>query len=220
MEAQVKIHIGKVVRNAALFRFGKRHKGIVHTDDLFESVSRFFDLLGARRVDYLLVGGIAMLQYVEGRNTEVIDLIAALSEIERLPGIQIVDRKGNFAHAQIGDLEIDILSTEDPLFARAKADFAATRAFLDREIPCATVEGLLLLKLYALPALYRQGNFPRVSLYENDIASLMHEYEPDLGPLWALLAKHLLESDLASVKEIVEEIRGRIERFRQTGERQ
>jgi hypothetical protein len=33
--------------------------------------------------------------------------------------------------------------------------------------------GLLLLKLYALPSLYREGNFARVGLYENDVATLL-----------------------------------------------
>jgi hypothetical protein len=35
------------------------------------------------------------------------------------------------------------------------------------------VEGLILLKLYALPSLYRQGNFAKVGIYENDVATLL-----------------------------------------------
>ena len=35
------------------------------------------------------------------------------------------------------------------------------------------VEGLLLLKLFALPSLYRQGKIDRVELYEHDVAMLM-----------------------------------------------
>lgn len=42
----------------------------------------------------------------------------------------------------------------------------------------ATVEGLLLLKLYALPSLYRQGSL-RVSIYENkNVAALLYTYRP------------------------------------------
>ena len=48
----------------------------MNPDILIETVSRFFSLLSERQIDYVLVGGIALLQYVEGRNTEDIDLIA------------------------------------------------------------------------------------------------------------------------------------------------
>jgi hypothetical protein len=46
----------------------------VDSDFLIETVARFFALLCERRIEYVLVGGIATLQYVEGRNTEDIDL--------------------------------------------------------------------------------------------------------------------------------------------------
>jgi len=58
------------------------------------------------------------------------------------------------------------------------------------------VEGLLLLKLYALPSLSRQENFARVGLYENDIATLNHDYRPDLNPLFEELESHLSASDM------------------------
>ena len=38
--------------------------------------------------------------------------------------------------------------------------------FAEQQIPCATVEGLILLKLSTVPSPYRQGNFARVGLYE------------------------------------------------------
>lgn len=49
---------------------------------------------------------------------------------------------------------------------------------LERNVP---LYGLLLLKLYALPALYRQGNVACISLCENDIA--IRYYRPDLTTL-------------------------------------
>jgi len=75
------------------------------------------------------------------------------------------------------------------------------------------VEGLLLLKLYALPSLYRQGNFARVGICENDIATLVYSYRPQLEPLFEELAHHLSDTDLAAVREVVAEIQQRIERF-------
>ncbi len=69
---------------------------------------------------------------------------------------------------------------------------------------------------YALPSLYRQGKFARVGIYENDIATLFHAYHPELAPLFEELAQHLSDSDLASICEVVSEIKQRIERFNQS----
>ena len=205
------VHIGKVVRNAVLFNFGKR--GAVQGDDLLQAVSRLFDLLGERRTDYLLVGGIALLKYVEGRNTEDIDLIMALSSLEKLPEIRVETRDDDFARGTFEGLQVDLLLTSNQLFEKVRQRYATTQRFVEREIPCATVEGLLLLKLYALPSLYRQGNFARVALYEGDIATLMHDYRPPVEPLFEELKEHLSATDLASLLKIVGEIEERIERF-------
>lgn len=206
------VHIGKVVRNAVLFNFGNRG-GDVQGDDLLQAVSRLFVLLGERRTDYLLVGGIALLKYVEGRNTEDIDLIMALSSLEKLPEIRIENRDDDFARGFFDGLQIDLLLTSNPLFEKVRRQYATTQRFVEQEIPCATVEGLLLLKLYALPSLYRQGNFARVALYEGDLATLMHDYRPPVEPLFEELKEHLTSTDLASLRKIVGEIEERIQRF-------
>jgi predicted nucleotidyltransferase len=207
------VHIGKVVRNAVLFNFGNKRGGAVQGDDLLQAVSRLFVLLGERRTDYLLVGGIALLKYVEGRNTEDIDLIMALSSLEELPEIRIEKRDDDFVRGTFDGLQIDLLLTSNPLFEKVRQRYATTQRFVEREIPCATVEGLLLLKLYALPSLYRQGNFARVALYEGDIATLMHDYRPPVEPLFEELKEHLSATDLDSLRKIAGEIQERIERF-------
>ena len=206
------VHIGKVVRNAVLFNFGKRG-GAVQGDDLLKAVSRIFALLEERGTDYLLVGGIALLKYVEGRNTEDIDLIMALSSLDKLPEIRIEKRDDDFARGSFDGLQIDLLLTSNPLFEKVRRRYATTQRFVEREIPCATVEGLLILKMYALPSLYRQGNFARVALYEGDIATLMHDYRPPVEPLFEELKEHLSTTDLASLRKILGEIQERIERF-------
>lgn len=211
------VHIGKVVRNAVVFNFGKRHGGAVHGDELLEAVDRLFALLRERRIDYLLVGGIALLKYVEGRNTEDIDLIMALSSLEKLPEIKIGSRDDDFARGSFDGLQIDLLLTSNPLFEKVQRRYATTQRFVEQEISCASVEGLILLKLYALPSLYRQGNFARVALYEGDISTLMHDYRPPVEPLLEELKDHLSDTDLAAVRKIVLEIQERIDRFdRQT----
>ncbi len=182
-------------------------------DTLLQNVTRLFALLEERQIAYLLVGGIALLQYVEGRNTEDVDLIMSIFALQKLPEIEITNQDANFARGRLDELRIDILLTRNPLFEKVRRDYATTRYFAKREIPCATVEGLLLLKLYALPSLYRQGNFTRVGLYENDIATLIYEYRPALEFLLSELAHHLSDTDVIAVREIVAEIEQRIERF-------
>jgi len=210
---QPKVHIGNVIRNAVAFNFKNWRGGTMNADTLLQTVARLFAVLHERQIDYLLVGGVALLQYVEGRNTEDIDLIMALPSLKKLPEIQIASQDVNFARGKFDELQIDILLTRNPLFEKVQRKYATTQRFVERDIPCATVEGLLLLKLYALPSQYRQGDFARVGIYENDIATLIHDYRPQLEPLFAELARHLSDSDLAAVRDVVAEIQQRIERF-------
>ena len=97
--------------------------------------------------------------------------------------IRVVEENADFARGQFDQLQIDLLLTRNPLFEKVRRAYATTQPFVERVIPCATVEGLLLLKLYALPSLYRHRNFARVGIYENDIATLMQIYQPALAPL-------------------------------------
>jgi len=75
------------------------------------------------------------------------------------------------------------------------------------------VEGLILEKLYALPSLYRQGSFARVGIYENDIATLLQAYRPNIEVILNELSHYLSESDLAKVQTIEGELQRRIDRF-------
>ncbi len=92
-------------------------------------------------------------------------------------------------------------------------EFATERQFGQRKVRCVTIEGLLILKCYALPGLYRQGQFSRASIYENDILLLLLNYSVDLEPLLKILSAHLLARDLNEVREILAEIKQRIQRF-------
>jgi hypothetical protein len=207
------LHIGRVVQNAAAFNFSRLNGGAVDPDSLVSTVDKLFELLHERGIEYVLVGGIAMLQYVEGRNTEDIDLIMALSSLKKLPELKVSEEDAYFARGTFRELQIDLLLTRNRLFDLVRRKYVSKQRFVEREIACATVEGLLVLKLYALASLYRQGNFARVGLYENDIATLLHEYKPNVELLFATLNKHLSETDLASVRGIVTEIQERVERF-------
>jgi hypothetical protein len=208
-----KVYIGEVVRNAVLFNPGNQRERLMNSDFIIETVARFFSLLRERQIDYVLVGGIALLQYVEGRNTEDIDLIMAVSGLEQLPELSIETRDADFARGKFTDLRVDVLLTSNALFDEVRKRYATRQRFVEQDIPCATVEGLVLLKLYALPSLYREGNFTRVGLYENDVATLLHAHNPPIEPLLDELSLYLSEIDIAAVKQIVEEIQQRISRF-------
>jgi hypothetical protein len=208
-----RVHIGEVIRNAVVFNFRKKPGDEMNTDTLLETVARLFRLLSEREIEYALAGGIALLQYVEGRNTEDIDLVLAPSSLDRLPEIEIVSRDADFARGNFFGVRVDLLLTSNSLFEKVRQRCVTNQRFVEQSVPCATVEGLLLMKMYALPSLYRQGSFARVGLYENDIATLIHDYRPSVAPLLEELALHLSETDLAEVQSIIAEIRERIERF-------
>ena len=214
MTIQSSVQIGNVIRNAVVFNVKNWLGDTMNTDSLLESVEQLFELLATREIKYVLVGGIALLHYVDGRNTEDLDLIMALSSLEKLPEIKVTSQDMYFVRGEFGELQIDILLTKNPLFKHVQNKYSATRHFLERDISFATVEGLLLLKLYALPSLYRQGNFARVGIYENDIATLMHEYKPDIPLLTKELSLYVNENDLLEIENIISEIQQRIERFR------
>lgn len=196
------LHIGKIVRNARIFNPRNSQAGSTSDSALLAAIDRLFGLLEEQEIKYLLVGDIVLLCYVNGRSSEKIDLIVAPSCPDQIPEIR--DFEG---------LQIDLLLTSNPLFEEVRRRYATRQRFAEREIPCATPEGLVLLKLYALPSLYRQGNLARVALYETDILMLMDRQKVDVEPLFAELQAHVSPTDLASLRGITDEIRQRIERF-------
>jgi predicted nucleotidyltransferase len=206
--------IGQVIRNAVVFNVKNWLGGEMNSDSLIQSVRGFFAVLEQRKIDYVLVGGIAILHYVEGRNTQDLDLVMAVSSLEKLPELKISSQDMYFVRANYNELQIDILLTKNPLFDKVHREYSKVERFLDRNIPLATVEGLLLLKLYALPSLYRQGNFARVGIYENDIATLLHYYKPDLSSLLGELSNYVNKNDFTEIKDVISDIQNRIRRFK------
>ena len=166
----------------------------------------------------MLVGGVALLQYVAGRNTQDIDLIMALPDLEAMPEIQLNQRDEYFARGTFDGLQLDILLTANRLFAHVQAAHAEPRSFAEQTITTATVEGLILLKLYALPSLYRQGDFVKVGIYENDVATLLRAYRPDVARIVGELAAFVSDSDLRETRDIVDELQSRFSRFGPSGE--
>jgi len=213
MTVQSSAQIGAIIRHAIVFNVKNWSGSAMNTDSLIQSIQDFFTVLEERKIDYVLVGGIAILHYVEGRNTQDVDLLMAVSSLDKLPELKITSQDSYFARATYGELQIDILFTKNPLFKKVQKQYSKVQTFFDRNIPLATVEGLLLLKLYALPSLYRQGNFARVGIYENDIATLLYYYQPDVTPLLSEISAYVSNTDLEEIKGIVGDIQRRIHRF-------
>jgi hypothetical protein len=214
MTIQSSTQIGDVIRNAVVFNIKNWLGGMMNSDSLIQSVQDFFTILEQRKINYVLVGGIAILHYIEGRNTQDLDVLMTVSSLEKLPELKISSQDMYFVRASYNELQIDILLTQNPLFKKVHSQYSKVEKFLDRNIPLATVEGLLLLKLYALPSLYRQGNFARVGIYENDIATLLHDYQPDVSSLLSELSQYVNKSDLAEINGVVSDIKKRIKRFK------
>jgi hypothetical protein len=182
------------------------------TDSLYASAEELFTLLQQRDIPHVLVGGLALLFHVDSRNTEDVDLIVALPDLQSIPGLHVEERNDWFAKASLGSLRVDLLFTANPLFAFVAAQHVEPRTFRSHTLHVATAEGLLLLKLYALPSLYRQGQIARAALYESDIALLLIAHPADDEKLLSALRPHMLESDIQALAGVLNDVRARMER--------
>jgi len=108
-----------------------------------------------------------------------------------------------------------LLFTFNPLFKTVAEKFATVHSFAELNVPAATVEGLIVLKLYALPSLYRQFDMDRAALYENDITTLIANYSPELDRLAGLASKEMEPGDKGELKKIISECSERAKLLRQ-----
>jgi hypothetical protein len=212
------VHIGKIVRNAMVFNAHRWKEAPVVMDEILQTVNNLFALLHQRKMKYVLVGGIALLQYVQGRNTEDIDFILNVSALQKLPEITLTSQDTYFARGTYQGLQIDFLFTKNPFFAHVQKQHVTQQPFFERTIISATIRGLVLLKLYALPSLYRQGDFVRVGLYENDVATLLFYHTLDMKEVIIELTPFVSAHDLAAIHDILSDIEHRISRFKRTND--
>jgi hypothetical protein len=137
-----------------------------------------------------------------------IDLIIDPADAQQMPwSAELRDR--DFGGALYRSINVDFLLTSNALFADVRAKERATITFEGRSIPSVSREGLVLLKLYALPSLYRQGKLDRAALYETDILMLHQGVSIDDEALLRRLEPHLAGHDLAELRKILDEQRAR-----------
>lgn len=154
-----------------------------------------------------------MLQYVASRNTRDIDLIMSSEDLARLPELEAAERDRDFVRASFEGVQIGILLTANPLFQLVREQYSKPRPFAEGEVVCATPEGLALLKLFALPSLYRQGDTVRATIYEADIRHLLDQQAVDPGPLLDALLKIMPPTDIDELRRIVRDIQAGMRRF-------
>ncbi len=205
--------ISDIICNGVLFDMKNWGDAPLDVNQLPGAVERLFTILTERQIDYLLVGGIALLSYIEGRNTQDIDFILSKQDLTAIPELSILEENRDFARTTFDTLQVDLLLTNNKLFKLVRDRYATERQFGNRTIRCATVEGLLLLKLFALPSLYRQGQFNKVTIYENDLTQLLLSYSVDVSALLKILADHVIATDLEALHGTVTDIQERIQRL-------
>lgn len=181
--------------------------------DPFGAVGELFRLLDERGIGYVLVGGIAMLQHVEGRNTRDIDLIMSPADLARMPEFELLSQDADFARGVFRGVQVDLLLTTNKVFEMVRREMSVARPYAEQEIVCATVPGLLTLKLFALPSLYRQGEFARAAVYEADIRALSMLPEANLNAAIERLRRHMLASDIEELGRLVADLSRRGEGF-------
>ncbi len=178
--------------------------------ELSRDLLALFQLLHERQASYLLVGGVALLKYVDGRNTQDIDLVLSPQALNSLPEIVVSHSDRDVARGNFRSLRVDVLLTVDPVFRLAHEKYATVHSFHEVTVRCATVEGLALLKLYALPSLYRQGDAQRIAMYEADIMMLLDRHHPEVEPLYQALEPFVEAGALVELRRIVDEMHNRI----------
>jgi hypothetical protein len=172
-----------------------------------------FRILHERKIPYVLVGGIAMLTYIEGRNTKDIDLILPAESLKSLPEVILLNRRREFVHGTFGDLKVDLLLTSNPLFDLVANKHRTRHRFLETDFDCATIEGLILMKLFALTSLYERGDWAKIALFETDIYMLYAIERPEIEPILQTLHPFVRTGQFYELRMFIDEMKQRIIRL-------
>ncbi len=187
----------------------------MNSDNLPKSVDSFLKLLSQNKIDIVIVGGIALLSYMQDRNTQDLDLIVSKADFYKISAsLKVVESDENFANCETFDgLKVDFLFTDNAIFNYVKKAFCQKRDYQEGSFYIATVEGLVLMKLYAWADLYFNGKLfndkyllTKSLRYKNDIEVLLLNYEIDLTPLKRILKKNLEASKFGLVENLIKQL--------------
>ena len=181
-------------------------------DAIASATNRLFDMLEERRISYALVGGLAVIHYVAGRSTGDVDIVMAVKDFNRLPELRPFVENTDFVRTELLGTTIDVLFTRNKFFDLVLREHGALISLAGRDVPSVTPTGLILMKLYALPSLYRQGRLDRIGVYENDILQLVALVRPQAEQLLKVLSPYMLATDIGALRDILGEIEARVAR--------
>jgi hypothetical protein len=181
-------------------------------NQFIQATNDFLGLLRESGVPHVLVGGLALRLHVAARNTDDMNFILAAPDLMRLTGLKMFEQTKWFAAATYGPLKVDFLLTANPLFEEVRSKHSEEHSYQGRSIRCATALGLVVLKLYALPSLYRQGRIDRADLYETDITMLLRAHSATDDAIMDILRPHLADHDEYAIREVLADIRRRLGR--------
>jgi hypothetical protein len=207
-------NIAMIISDANEFNTQNWMKGMqINPQNLQSGVADFLKLLNDLEIGFVIVGGIAILGYVELRNTKDFDIIIDRHDYAKLkPFLDILNEEGDFANCLTADkVRVDLLFADNPIFRYVKYGFEQNLDYEQGNFPTATPEGLVLMKLYALAdltlqyeAFGRKDILAKIRLYQSDVIILNDMYELDFPKILRLLERHLSESGFSIVLEFLE----------------
>lgn len=185
---------------------------MVNLDDFLKLI----ELLEARGIDYALVGGVAMMAISsDARATDDYDFIGQRSDFESLEELSKISSDKNFGRYRHNATIVDTLFVENPVFAYAINNYKTDCVIAGKSVRSLSPSGIALLKLYALPSLYLQGQHVRVATYEQDL-EVLFIVDPSINEdaLLKFLSKHLVQSQVDELKHTCGGIRQKLARKR------
>ena len=176
----------------------------------------FIQLLENKNIKYALVGGAALLTMDDcQRPTDDFDFIIAKADIDGLNELTTESSDRNFGRYAYQGTRIDALYRANPIFEYVMSNCLDSAMIEGKEIVRATPEGIILLKLYALPSLYQQGEQRKAITYENDILGLLiQSVEISFDSVLKVLSSELLPSQIDELRNILEDCQRRAKRQR------
>lgn len=171
----------------------------------------FITLLESKGIEYALVGGAALMIMDDcKRPTDDIAFIVSRRDIEQLQELTQQSSDRNFGRYLYQGTQIDALYRDNPIFEYVMGNCLDSAVIEGKKIVRASPAGIILLKLYALPSLYQQGQQRRAMIYENDISALLIQgIAVDFDAILKVLAGELLPSQIKELSNILEDCQRR-----------
>ncbi len=176
----------------------------------------FIALLESRDIEYALVGGAALLTMDDcQRPTDDFNFIIDRADIDQISELIQESSDRNFGRYSYQGTQIDALYKDNPIFDYVIRNCLDSAVIEGKKIVRATPEGIILLKLYALPSLYQQKQQRRAVTYENDILGLLlQSVEVNFEKVLKVLSGELVPSQTDELGNILKDCQHRAKKQR------